>query len=268
MQVIYVDDEKLQITNFRLTAEGMPHIAAIETFSEAEEAFTWAQKHTVDIAFLDIEMPGMNGLELAKRLKAMDENICIVFVTAYEQYALQAYGVDAIGYLLKPYLRTDIEKHIKRAYYLRKIPRKEIQIRTMPDLSVTIDGKPLIMGHNRQEELFAFLIDRGEAGLTKKEAIEGLWQGYSSDSIYWTTMARLKKILDEAGEGELILTKGQTKYINTELIECDLYQMLAGDETAIANYRNAYLAHYFDKCAWVRRRTAELDRMKEESGKL
>lgn len=106
MNVIYVDDEKLQLTNFRLTVEEMKIIDSLETFGEGEKALAWAEKHPVDVAFLDIEMRGMNGIELARHLKAIDENIQVVFVTAYEQYALEAYGVDAIGYLLKPYLST------------------------------------------------------------------------------------------------------------------------------------------------------------------
>ena len=165
MNVIYVDDEKLQLTNFRLTVEEMKIIDSLETFGEGEKALAWAEKHPVDVEFLDIEMRGMNGIELARHLKAIDENIQVVFVTAYEQYALEAYGVDAIGYLLKPYLSEDIEKHLKRAGCFRKIPKKEIQIHTMPEFSVSVNGKPILLGRNKPEELFALLVDRGESGL-------------------------------------------------------------------------------------------------------
>lgn len=262
MNVIYVDDEKLQHTNFRLTAEELPRIDSLETFSEGEQAIAWAKEHRVDVAFLDIEMHGMNGIELARRLKEIDGTMCIVFVTAYEQYALQAYQLDAIGYLLKPYLSEDIEKYLKKAYYLRKIPAVGIQIHTMPELSVIVDGKPVMIGRNKQEELLALLVDRGEAGLTKKEAIESLWQGYSSDSIYWTTMSRLKKILEEAGAADIILTRGQTKYINTAIVECDLYQMQKGEERAIREYRGEYLKQYFHKYQWVQERTKQLNHIK------
>lgn len=266
MNVIYVDDEKLQLTNFRLTVEELPGVDSLETFGESKEALVWAQNHPVDLAFLDIEMPEMNGIELARRLKNINENICIVFVTAYEQYALQAYGVDAIGYLLKPYLSEDIEKHLKRAYYLTRIPETGIRIHTMPELLVTVNGSPVMIGHNRQEELLALLIDRGEVGLTRKDAIESLWEGYSSDNIYWTTMSRLKKILEEAGVPGLILTRGQTKYINTGIVECDLYKMLKGDEKAVSGYRGEYLGQYFDKFPWVQRRKRQLDQIKSSLG--
>lgn len=263
MNVIYVDDEKLQLTNFCLTVVGMEMIDSLQTFQEGEQALEWTQNHSVDLAFLDIEMSGMNGIELARRLKKIDDNIQIIFVTAYEQYALQAYGVDAIGYLLKPYLREDIKKHLMRAGRFQKQPIAEIQIRTMPELSVSVNGKPVMIGRNKQEELLALLIDRGESGLLKKDAIENLWDGYSSDNIYWTTMSRLKKILDEAGASNLILTRGQTKYINTQLVDCDLYQMLRGDIKAINAYQGEYLGERFLEFEWVQERKKQLDKMKE-----
>ena len=263
MNVIYVDDEKLQLTNFCLTAAGMEMIDSLQTFKEGEPALAWVQEHPVDLAFLDIEMRGMNGIELARRLKRIDENIQIVFVTAYEQYALQAYGVDAIGYLLKPYLREDINKQLKRAERFQKQPKAEIQIRTMPELAVSVNGNPVMIGRNKQEELLALLIDRGESGLLKKDAIENLWDGYSSDNIYWTTMSRLKKILDEAGASNLILTRGQTKYINTQLVDCDLYRMIKGDKRAIKTYTGEYLGERFLEFGWVQDRKKQLDRIKE-----
>lgn len=261
MKVIYVDDEKILLKNFRLTAGEISRIDSLETFQSGAAALAWAEKNPVDVAFLDIEMPVMNGIEIARRLKKIDENIRIIFVTAFEQYALQAFGVDAIGYLLKPYSRQDIEKEIEKAYYIRKRPKKNIQIQTMPDLLVTVDGKPLSLGHTKPEELLALLIDRGEMGITKKDAISCLWSGYSSDNIYWTTMSRLKTILEEAGISDIIVTKGKIKCINTDMVECDLYRMLVGDENVIAGYEGAYLRRF----SWAEKRTAQLNEIKNRT---
>lgn len=260
MRVIYVDDEKILQENFRLTARGLSKIDTLETFGSGKEALAWVEKNPVDVAFLDIEMPVMNGIELAKQLKKIDGNIRIIFVTAFEQYALQAFGIDAIGYLLKPYLREDIEKELKKASYIRKIPAKEIQIYMMPDLQITVDGKPLRLGHTKEEELFALLIDRGDAGITKGEATACLWPSYLGDSIYRTTMSRLKAILDEAGIADIIITKGQTKYLNTEMVECDLYRMIEGDLDAIARYEGSYLRRF----SWAEERNAQLSEIKRK----
>lgn len=250
MRVIYVDDEELQVEKFRRTAAGLPGIDSLETFNWSEDALNWAKENPVDVAFLDIEMPQINGIELAKRLKENDENIRIFFVTAYENYAL--------GYLLKPYSAEDVRKELGKAFLVRNKSKKNIRIQTMPDLQITVDGGSLRLGRTKQEELLALLIDRGENGITKADAIHCLWSGYSSDSIYWTTMSRLKNMLEEAGIEDILVTKGQMKCINTEMVECDLYQILSGDATAITRYQGEYLRRF----SWAQERKAQLDEMK------
>ena len=124
MKVIYVDDEIALLNNFKMTIDGLNLVEELSLFRKSEEALKWAQDNTVDVAFLDIHMPGINGIELAKRLKDIDINIRIVFVTAYEQYALEAFGVDAIGYLLKPYFKEDVVKELEKASYISARPKK------------------------------------------------------------------------------------------------------------------------------------------------
>lgn len=259
MNVIYVDDEPMQIKNFCLTSEGMKRIDSLETFKKGQDALEWAKLHNVDVAFLDIEMPVMNGIELARKLKEINCNIRIIFVTAYEQYALDAFGVDAIGYLLKPYTSEDVEKELTKAYYVRDIPKTEIRIKTMPTLQIWVDGNPLILGHTKQVELLAYFIDCGEKGVTKLETIETLWAGYSSESVYWTTMSRLKTMLDDAGLSNLIISRGQAKCINTGIVDCDLYRMLKGDKIVIDNYNGEYLQEY----VWADYRRKQLDNIKK-----
>lgn len=261
MKVIYVDDESMQLQNFKLTAENLEYVDSLTLFGNGKDALEWTKDHSVDVAFLDIEMPEMNGIELAKRLKEINKNIRLIFVTAYEQYALQAFGVDAIGYLLKPYDSGDIEKQLQKASYVRDMPQKRVQIKTMPDLVITIDDRPLVVGHTKQAELLALFIDRGEAGVTKNDAIETLWGDFFSESVYWTTMSRLKTILEEAGISDLIITRGQSKCVDTAKVDCDLYRMLQGDEGIIKKYCGEYLKEY----PWAKKRKEMLDEIKRKT---
>ena len=123
MNVICVDDEKPALDNFRLTVQDFPEIDNLYLFQKGEDALKWVQENHVDTAFLDMEMPSMHGLELAKQLKKVDSDIHIIFMTAFEQYALQAFGVDAIGYVLKPYSRQEIKKELEKASRLRVLPQ-------------------------------------------------------------------------------------------------------------------------------------------------
>ena len=82
MHIIYIDDEKPALDNFRYTAEKLPEITDLDMFQDGYEALEFVKDHPVDVAFLDMEMPGLHGLELAKKLKMHDLDIRIVFVTA------------------------------------------------------------------------------------------------------------------------------------------------------------------------------------------
>lgn len=255
MNVMYVDDEVMLLENFKLTIAGLPKVDSLVTFSDSVQALEWAKNNTVDAAFLDIEMPVMNGIELARRLKNVDRNIRIIFVTAFEQYALQAFGVDAIGYLLKPYCREDIEKELKKASNVRRVFEKEVRIYTMPEFAVRVNDVPLRLGQTKQEELLAFLVDRGATGTTKEDVMANLWSEYSGDSVYWTTMSRLKGILEKEGIADLIISNGQRREINMDMVECDLYRMLDGDKAVIARYEGEYLPRFL----WAGERRKQLD---------
>lgn len=265
MNVIYVDDESVQLENFRLTADGLEGLDNLHLFSDSEEALHWAKHHTVDAAFLDIEMPKIGGLELAKRLKALNRKTEIVFVTAYGQYALNAFEVRATGYLLKPYCRADIERELENISFLEENRSgKKVCITTMPDLLVTINGKNIFKGHNKQEELFALLVDRGKVGVTKNEVLACLGDGaLPSDNTYWSWLFRLKNILEEAGAPSLLITHGNTRYLDVDQVDCDLYRMQAGDADAISKYAGQYLRRY----AWAEERIAELEAIRKKFDK-
>ena len=74
--------------------------ANIVYFTSGEEVLLWNE--TIDIIFLDIQMPGRNGMEIARQLRKKDENIIIIFVTAIEEYVYQAFDVAALHYIVKP----------------------------------------------------------------------------------------------------------------------------------------------------------------------
>ena len=159
MNVIYVDDEMPALDNFRMTVKDFPFVKSLKVFLRGEEAIRWASENPVDVAFLDMEMHGMNGLEAAKELKKINRDTRLVFVTAYEQYALQAFGVDAIGYILKPYSRKEVRKELEKAARFHPLPKKRVCIQTIPDFVVYVDGERLVLGRAKTEELLALLVD-------------------------------------------------------------------------------------------------------------
>jgi DNA-binding LytR/AlgR family response regulator len=126
MNVIYVDDERMALECFEYEARSLKEIAQLNLFDRAEEALHFARQNEVDVAFLDIEMPDMSGLLLARALRSIQPDICIIFVTAYSNYALEAFNADAIGYILKPYDREAIEHALHKAMRMTPVHRKQI----------------------------------------------------------------------------------------------------------------------------------------------
>ena len=261
MNILYVDDEKLQLENFRLTVAGIEGMESVQMFDDSVKAYEWAKTHPVDVAFLDIEMPQHSGITLAQKLKDLNRKTAIVFVTAYDQYSLDAFKVHASGYLLKPYTKADVECELENACMsVGSTPGKRVHITTMPDFVVTVNGKNIFMGHGKPEELLALLVDRGESGVTKGDAIACLGDGKPlSDSTYWSWLFRLKNILEDAGLPDLIETNGYTKRLKTDLVDCDLYKMRQGDPAALKKYAG----HYMQRYPWAEERISELDEIKK-----
>lgn len=263
MRVIYVDDEAPAIRNFRLTVAGFPEIDQLHTFQNGQEALDFALENTVDVAFLDMEMPGIHGLDLARALKQHDRDIRVIFVTAYGQYALDAFGVDAIGYLLKPYTAGDIRKELAKCAYTH-LPSHRMVVQTMPTLSVTVDGLPLSISGGKPREMLALLVDRGESGFTVGEAIACLWPERPADaraqSLCRMTWKRLTDALESAGVGDLLYTADGRRHLKTDAVECDLYRLLTGDRQAARKYTGEYLTEY----EWAEERNAQLFQMQEK----
>ncbi|MDU1904170.1 MAG: LytTR family DNA-binding domain-containing protein [Dysgonomonas sp.] len=107
MKCIIVDDEPIARKGIQKLVEKIPQLELLETFNSAESASLFMMGRTVDLVFLDIQMPGINGIEFARNIP---KNTLIIFTTAYSEYALDSYEVEAIDYLVKP---IETERFVK-----------------------------------------------------------------------------------------------------------------------------------------------------------
>ena len=110
MNVLIVDDEPLARARIaRLVTKLRPDFNILPLAASANEALNICESTVPDLALLDIEMPGMSGVELAKRLKVSEPPPAIIFITAYPDRALSAFSVTPQGYLVKPVSETDLD---------------------------------------------------------------------------------------------------------------------------------------------------------------
>lgn len=112
MRCIIVDDEPIAREGIRLLISGIPQLELLNGFNNAGDVSLFISDTSVDLIFLDINMPGINGIEFAR---SVSKQTLIIFTTAYSEYALDSYEVDAIDYLLKPIDPVKFRKAVNKA---------------------------------------------------------------------------------------------------------------------------------------------------------
>lgn len=115
MKILIVDDEPPARQRLRqLVEDGAEHEVVGEA-GNGEQAIALTNEHNPDVVLLDIRMPGVDGIETAHHLNAMDSPPAVVFTTAYDEYAIEAFDARAIGYVLKPVRRERLESALEHA---------------------------------------------------------------------------------------------------------------------------------------------------------
>lgn len=118
MNCIIVDDEPLAREAIEMLIDQTENLHWEASFSSAESAAKYLENHTTDLVFLDIQMPGISGIEFAKTIPA---ETFVIFTTAYSEFALDSYEVDAIDYLIKPVRLERFQKAVKKTEAYRKL---------------------------------------------------------------------------------------------------------------------------------------------------
>lgn len=113
MKILIVDDEALARARLRRMLENLGY-SDLDEASSAEGALELFGKNSYDLVFLDINMPQTNGLELGYELRYLDPDVAIIYQSAYDEHALKAYDIGAVGYLVKPFSVQEVEANINR----------------------------------------------------------------------------------------------------------------------------------------------------------
>ena len=161
MLIFALDDERIILEDTRDVIAAAAPEAEIMLFTRAVPSLEAIREKGLrpDIVFCDIEMPGLSGLQYAAELKKASPETRIVFVTAYPQYAMDAFKVRAQGYILKPLTVAQVEEELS---YLPKPPVKnpeKLEVRCFGSFEVLWKGRPLVFSRSKTKELFAYLVD-------------------------------------------------------------------------------------------------------------
>lgn len=192
MKILIVDDESLALARLYrlLTSLGYSDISQA---SSGEEALELAAQKDFDIAFLDISMSGMDGIELGYALRYHKNDLGIIYQSAYDNHALKAFDVGALDYLLKPYTSEQLERSLERISL--KTPSKELRL-----ISKAGDTHYLLSPEN----IFYIKADLSEVILRSTEGfsyypkkiseVESMLEGYSFLRIHRSYLINLNQI--------------------------------------------------------------------------
>ncbi|MCC3376311.1 response regulator [Cohnella sp. REN36] len=279
MRAILVDDEYLALTWLQRLLRERGDCEVIGSYLNAEEAIEEVGRSQPDIVFMDILMPGMNGMQATARIREISPETEVIFTTGHNEYALTAFGLEVLDYIMKPVTQDRLEKTM-RMLQRRMTPATERPIATerpvvihcMGALQVrqTPEQMPIRMKFRtaKIKELFAYLLHHRSRSISKDMLLELLWPDLDEQKglvNLHTSIHRLRGILNEyAGENKLSIRYVQNGYLlegkeirtDTEEWESQLSQLpplapasMAGHRNAVDLYEGAYFGE--DNYVWA-----------------
>ncbi len=262
MLIFAADDEKLLLDTLQRKIQEAAPGARVEAFSRASDVLREVRENGMrpDVAFLDIEMPGIRGLELAKKIRESSPDTQIIFVTGYSEYAVEAFRLHARGYVLKPVTTERIREELNQLGSAKGYAADpaRLNVRCFGYFEVFWKGEPLHFARRHTRELLAFLVDRKGAVCTSGEIIAALWEGKDDlrrkGSYLRSLTADLKQSLKEIGMEQVLIRQYNQWAIRPELLDCDYYRFLEGDIDAVNAYRGEYMLQY----SWAEMTAAQL----------
>ena len=251
MRIFAIDDEPDVLeTLHEAIAAAVPE-AEVYPFRRGQAALDAITKEETvpDIVFSDIRMPDMNGLQLAVAIKEAAPDARIVFVTAYSEYALEAWQSHVHGYLMKPVTAEDIRNAIDHLQLPPGPVRTEkLRVQCFGHFEVFWHDEPVIFTRKQSKELFAFLIDREGVACTSEQIAAALWENENDMQAAGTRIRKLisdlKATLSKIGMEDVLIREKRQIAVRRSMIDCDYYRMQEGDMAAVNAYHGAYMEEY------------------------
>lgn len=284
LKVVLIDDEEIALDVLEILLQEVGGVSVQAKFLQVEEALTYLSRTETDLIFLDIEMPGMNGLDAAQRLMDDCPNTPVIFVTAYQEYAVDSFEVNAFGYLLKPVSKEKLAKTLERCR--QRLGKSEfrpdrhavqaepeppaIYLNVLGSMELYSQGRSLVKWRTKKaKELFVYLWQHDGTPLQRDRILDDLWPELSFDKaqmLFHTTLYHLRNTLKNIGLPGSVMFGDEKYWMHTERIASDAEQLLQwiSSPTAapdsiremIKLYRGDYLeAEYY---VWAEERRNEL----------
>lgn len=249
MKTILIDDEPLALAYLEKLLEGIPGITIVGKYSNPRKALESLKMVTPNLVFLDIEMPETNGIELAEYIQEELSDVKIVFITAYDAFAVKAFELNAVDYIMKPVKRDRLIETIRR------LPNIETKITEQSDSIMVCCFQQLSFCMNRDDELqpldvhwrtfkarelFAFLIQHRNQPIRKDIILDLFWpemdwkKGFSQ---LYATIYQIRKTLRTLNIN-ITISSVENSYkltLNEVLLDVDVWENELNELPTISN---------------------------------
>lgn len=207
IKAILVDDERPALKGLEFQLKKHPEIAVVGMYTNPLEAISDIESIKPQVVFLDINMPSLRGTDAASKILDQSPETDIVFVTAFDQYAIEAFELHAIDYILKPVDEKRLAKTIERL--MKKPPiadsnnKGRLLIKCLGGLVVTWENKkPIKWRTEKTKEIFAFLLHNHGKTISKDKLLDNLWPDDLSERAtrqLYNGIYYIRKALEEYG---------------------------------------------------------------------
>ncbi len=248
MKILIVDDEAYLREELR---DALERIAPSNEYCEAEDyasAVKLLGENRFDIAFLDIQLQGKNGLAIAEIAKRISPSTNIVMVTAYSEYALDAFRLFVSGYVLKPFSDNDLRAVLDNLRTpVAPAEIKLLEVRCFGNFEVFCDGRPMKFKRSKEKELLAYLVSLKGASANRNEICANIFdEAVTPDKAatnFRQIFSSLKKDLAKQNHENVLVHNSNNSYaVDTALLHCDYYDYITGK--AKITYHGEFMNQY------------------------
>jgi two-component SAPR family response regulator len=247
INAVLIDDEEIALDLLDILLAEIGGVTVTGKFLHAADALNHMAASDVDLVFLDIEMPGMNGLYAAERLAAIHPSAQIIFVTAYHEYAVDAFDVNAMDYLLKPLSKIRLVKALERFGKRQDAHRTDaaehpaaartdpvmlapLRLRVLGSLELFGAGDSLVAWRTKKvKELFAYLWHTQGEPVHRHRILADLWpdtEAVRAQQIFHTTMYHLRSLLKKLGFPNAVSFADERYVMRTDCVHSDAQTLM------------------------------------------